>query len=685
MAFDIKTSFTGGLVDDAFSARPDLSLYPISCSVLNNFIVNPSGGVFKRPGMRHITSGSPENNTRLIPFIYSDETAYLVLLCDETARFIVNGEVLVDGQGDPVTVTHGLTGNALYEFTYVQSIDTLFIAHHSAPPFKIIRTSETSFEKHDMDFSIGIASPGNLTATLSPGQGGGFPITYGVTARKDTGEESEASTVIEPNGFTVTSWTSGMYITLNWDEVAGVDAYRIYKDYQGHLSFIGEVRDDGSATFSFIDENYEPLPDLSPPTARNPFATSDSYPGVVSIYQQRLWYANLPINPQAIYASRVGVFTDFNKYFTNTEDGPVEVVNVTGKIDAIRWIEGFQGSLYMGTTDRIWEIFSAQGALTSRDIGTRPLKAWGSAQIQPLLIGDSLVYVEFKGERIFDLFISQDRRGLTCDNLSLRASEIFEKTSIRAIAYQRTLDPVIWCVMEDGSVMGLTYIKNQNVWGWHKHTTSGMVRSCGVIPGDTHDEVYFCVQRAGQSSVEKLEDKWVAGDIRTANYLDHSYTYSGIPTTTVTGLDYAEGEDMCVVADGGLLPDEYTVTNGQITIPYEASIIHVGHSYSSEVAPLGIEFVTQEGITLGRTKRVLDMTLRLVNTVGGKYGPNMDELLPLEYTPETWGHPVQPFTGDIRDIEGQNYDSRATMYVVQDQPYPMTLLGIFVTVTTEDM
>lgn len=84
--------------------------------------------------------------------------------------------------------------------------------------------------------------------------------------------------------------------------------------------------------------------------------------------------------------------------------------------------------------------------------------------------------------------------------------------------------------------------------------------------------------------------------------------------TTFTGLDYMDGENVCVMADGGVVAspnndvDGYptiTVLNGSITIPIPGAIVHVGRPIIGDIQGLPIDTVEQaptlvESITVNK-------------------------------------------------------------------------------------
>ena len=76
------------------------------------------------------------------------------------------------------------------------------------------------------------------------------------------------------------------------------------------------------------------------------------------------------------------------------------------------------------------------------------------------------------------------------------------------MTYQQTPDSIIWFVRDDGLLLGLTYIKEQDIYAWHKHSIKNarFVNVC-CIPGGECDELYAVIERNGQYENVMLEKR----------------------------------------------------------------------------------------------------------------------------------------------------------------------------------
>ncbi len=149
---------------------------------------------------------------------------------------------------------------------------------------------------------------------------------------------------------------------------------------------------------------------------------------------------------------------------------------------------------------------------------------------------------------------------------------------------------------------------------------------------------------------------------------------------TVTGLSHLEGESVVAMVDGGANAAK-TVSSGSITLDSYGNKIHVGLNYTSTLEPMKINVGGNQGTSRGKKQKISRLLVSFYETVGGKIGKDTDNLKSIPFglsdSPEL-------FTGDkIFEFYG-DYGDDCTISIVQDQPLPMTVLGIIPTVTVNE-
>jgi hypothetical protein len=213
--------------------------------------------------------------------------------------------------------------------------------------------------------------------------------------------------------------------------------------------------------------------------------------------------------------------------------------------------------------------------------------------------------------------------------------------------------------------------------------SNALVESVAVLPGDLNeDEVYVVVQRTINGSTKRFIERLTNIDFGTtasdAFYVDSGLTYSGSAATSISGLNHLEGESVTILANGAAHPNK-TVASGAITLDRSATKAQIGLGYTSQFKTMRIEGGSAQGTSQGAIKRIHDVTVRFFRTIGAKVGSSAtnNDLLPFRSSADEMGQALDLFTGD-KTIEFPNgYDADAFVFVKQDQPLPMSVLGIY--------
>jgi len=162
-----------------------------------------------------------------------------------------------------------------------------------------------------------------------------------------------------------------------------------------------------------------------------------------------------------------------------------------------------------------------------------------------------------------------------------------------------------------------------------------------------------------------------------AFFVDCGLTYDGAPVESVSGLGHLEGETVSVLADGAAHPDA-VVAGGAIVLQRPASKVHVGLAYPTDIETLRPEAGAMAGTAQGQTKRIAGVTLRFMDTLGGRIGPDsahLDEIL-FRAGGDAMDRAPPLFTGDKYIAFDGGYGPDATIFIRQDQPLPLTLLAV---------
>jgi hypothetical protein len=91
----------------------------------------------------------------------------------------------------------------------------------------------------------------------------------------------------------------------------------------------------------------------------------------------------------------------------------------------------------------------------------------------------------------------------------------------------------------------------------------------------------------------------------------------------------------------------------------------------------------KDGTTLGRLRTVGLSRIRVLDTVGGRYGSSLDRMDDFPYLPDDWGAAVAPYSGDLEFSPDPEHTSQTTVYIEQSRPLPMTIVALMLDVAYE--
>jgi len=530
-------------------------------------------------------------------------------------------------QANPAVVTaaaHGfVTGNTVL----IQSITGM--TELNGFSFKIIILDANTFQLEGEDstghtpyVSGGSAIKSNGANTVGSGFGDfDKTYTYVVTTVDADGVESLPSTA---TSIVTGSLSTTGGVRLGWGAVAGADYYRIYKDPSNNTALYGWIGDSNNVVFD--DFNFAPITSDTPPAERQPFAGADNKPAAVTYYQQRQIFANTNNEPQTTFTTQVNTFDSLRASSPARDDDAVTFTVVAQQVNEIRHLLSLD-SLIMLTSGGEWILTEGSDkVLTPSTIGVRPQSYNGVSWVKPVIINSTALYLQEKGARIRDLGYEFSSDKYTGNDLSLMSEHLFEGHQIVEMAYANEPYGILWCVRDDGVLLGLTYQREHQVSGWHRHVTDGEFESVATISEDGRDAVYVIVKRTiggvTKRYVERLEkrESKVSED---CFYVDSGLSYDGAAATVITGLDHIEGEEVAILADGYTVPNQ-TVTSGAITLDTAALKVHVGLPYTPAIELLDIDTPAQSQSLKSQSVSVSKVYLEVQETRGGFVGARQD-------------------------------------------------------------
>lgn len=438
------------------------------------------------------------------------------------ANVTTNTFTLVDMYGVPIntlaysTYTSGGTVARVYTITtpyaaadlallkFTQSADVMTLVHPSYTPQKLTRQGNASWTLAAITFQPSTAAPtGCSVTTANKGTGSAYPGTeyqYVVTATVN-GVESLPSNVGDILCDAL-GQNTGIQNTVAWNAVTGATIYNIYRTQENLSSSVpqgalfGYIGAANPATVNtFIDNNIVPDFTNCPPQEYNPF-TQAGDPGCVTYYQQRQVFGGMANAPEQIDFSKSGDFFNMDYSIPSKDDDNIEITIASQQVNAVKHLVAMQ-SLIALTSSGAWKIDagSVGTAVTPSQIEAVPQAYNGCSDVPPLTINYDILYVQAKGSIVRDLSYNFYVNIYTGTDISLLANHLFYGHQITEWCYAEEPFKLVWCVRDDGILLSLTYLKEQDVYAWAHHDTAGLVKSvCSVSEGN-ENAVYVIVER----------------------------------------------------------------------------------------------------------------------------------------------------------------------------------------------
>jgi len=436
---------------------------------------------------------------------------------------------------------------------YIQSADIVTLTHPTYAVRELARTGDTSWTLTSVTFAPSIAAPTSPGVT-NVGAAGSTIYTYVVTAiKEETYEESYATSAIVTSTGNATLTTTN-YNNITWTASTGAVQYNVYRLVTGVYAFLGI-----SGTTSFADQGLvDPDVESNPPEARNPFSTTDEYPSCATYYQQRLFFANQNQNVEAIYGSKINAFKNFTISQSLADDDAVTFSIVGRQVNGVNHLLDL-GSLIIFTDSGEWTAQGdASGVLKPTSINTKQYSYNGSNSIlAPIIISNTALYVQNNGSIVRDLGYNYQVEGYSGNDLTIFSAHLVDGYNLTDWTYQKTPHSVVWMVRDDGTLLGLTYLKEQEIIGWHKHDfqEGTLIENVCAVPEGSEDSLYVVINRTINGRevryIERMATRFV-DDIKDSKFMDSHLSYdgrnTGSRTMTLSGSGWTYNDTLTLTA-----------------------------------------------------------------------------------------------------------------------------------------
>lgn len=762
IAAPIQNSFNAGEFSPLAVGRTDYPKYKNGLSLMQRFIPIVQGGATRCPGFKYTKPTKANGQARLIPFIFNNGDAFNIEFGDQYVRFYYNRApvtaasplvITAISKANPGVVTYtgtdpangtelylsaivGMTelngrwvkvanvnggantfelttldganinttayttyssagtAAAVYEVAspflvadiedlrVISNGDVLYIVHPDYAPRKLSRTAINAWSFSTVAFLDGPYLPINATTTtLTPAATTGTNIL--ITASAVTGING---------GLGFQSTDVGRLVRIKHATTWG---YAIIKTYNSTVTVHADIVNAFGATTA------------SATWRTGEWSDTTGYPSVLFSFEDRLGFAASPVAPQTANLSFTGDYENMAPTATDstvTASHALQLKLNAGQQDPIRWVVDDEKGLLLGTKGAEWLVRSSNTGDAMSAINfpsARRSTKHGSAFIEPLEVGKALLFAQTSKRKLRELAYVYEVDGFRAPDMTVLAEHI-TKTGIKRMAYQQEPYNLVWVVRVDGTLVAMTYDREQDVIGWHRHPMGGysdsgkliapIVESVSVIPSPdgSQDDVWIIVKRyingGTKRYVEYLQNFNSDFDsVEDCYFVDAGISGTMASGTVIRNLDHLEGETVQLLIDGSPRPD-LVVSGGKVTLTTAGEVYAVGEGFLSRLQTLRPEAGSATGTAQGKVKRIHKLAALLHQTVGLRVGRDFDTMDTQQFrkASDPMSGPVPLFSG-IKTLEfGSDYDLDGYVCLEVNQPLPCTLLALMPQLHTQD-
>ena len=640
----LQTNFTTGELDPLLRARVDLEQYPNALEKATNVVIQPQGGLKRRPGTRHLFElpASAADGVRIVPFEFSVDDSYMLVFVDLRMYIIKDGALIanINGTGNPYLVTT-ITAAMLDEINFTQSADTMIICHPDLQPVSLLRgATDASWTYSSITFDAIPNYAFTLTVTNPAGTITPSAVTGNVTI-------TASSTVFSAGnvGQYINAVPQGRARIVKFNSTTVVEAIMEFPFFNTSAIDTGNWD---------LETGYEAV-----------WSPARGWPRSVVFHEGRLFFGGSKSRPSTVWGSKIGLFFNF-KIDEALDDDAVEAILDTNQLNVIVDM----------TSGRDMQVFTTGGEFFVPQAGTDPItpatfifKAVSRNGMKPGTVVEPLssgtLFIQRQGKSLNEFLFSDAQLTYVSQRISLLCGHLLKDPKRIALRRSTQTDEgdLLFIVNEaDGGMAVFSLLRSQQVVAPSEFLTDGHFIDVGVDVTDTYVATRRVFDGVTKYYMERFED---------GLFTDCAFT--GAAAAGASGLPH-EDKVLDVICDGAV-QDQETVVAGEVTFQRASTTaFEVGLPITVLVRTMPVEIRLQTGTRIAFKKRLVQINAIVENTQ--HLNLNNNPVPFRNFDNPLLDEPVPSFSG-VKRLDGvRGYSREIAIEVTQTLPLKMTLLAL---------
>ena len=223
----------------------------------------------------------------------------------------------------------------------------------------------------------------------------------------------------------------------------------------------------------------------------SPFNSANGYPRSVVYHQQRKVFGGCHAYPQSVWLSRSGLYNDFGVSFPSLDSDALTLTLDASDVSRVQGMLSI-GRILIFTSCGEWTLCGSTSTapITATDRTFQQYGARGSADLPPLIVDDAAMFVQQKRRMIRDLDYDYSKDRYIGNDITVAAAHLLERRRITSWTYEAQPFGVVWAACDDGTLLGCTFMREQQVVAWHRHDREGQFREVCTVPEKDDDALY---------------------------------------------------------------------------------------------------------------------------------------------------------------------------------------------------
>lgn len=443
-------------------------------------------------------------------------------------------------------------------------------------------------------------------------------------------------------------------------------------------------------------------------------APSNGNPTVPGFFQDRLVLAGPVLNPQQFNMSQPGSYYNFNVSNPIEADDAIQETLISGSLNTIQSMIAAPFGLIIFSDKQAWLINggSNSSAVTPESIVANSQAYNGASYPPPIAANDNILYVQSKQSIVRDLVFNYYTQVYTGSDISVLSSHLFYGYQVLEWAWAEEPFKLVWAVRNDGTMLTLTFLKEQELIAWAHSDTQGAFKSVATVVESVSignvDAVYTVVQRTINGNtvqyIERLVELSYPNGVTSAWQVDCGLQYSGAAALTFSGAGQLAGATCTGLATDNLgnvtvITPFVMPTNGTFTLPAPTpvgatgyTLVTVGLPFTPQLQTLALD--TGEPTIQGKVKKISGVTVRVENALGLWIGGSLATIVKMKdlivgnvsrmLTGQDSQLVTDLVTGDAYTVIDPRWTVQGQYFITQPYPLPASILGVIPQITIGD-